>query len=396
MYFGKFYLQRATLCLLLDRPLRRTAVTDLLLFIFSLSSLAAKRLITFVEKLKFKVKPTKKHLAELRRYRQWVIRQVVDNLELYRHGFIVKVQGVVRWLIPYIHSILTDWPEGQQTANFFEGAVTSRENCRACRRHVSDFANTSPPLVEDMRDQDATEWARAVGRGEAPDQHGNVLQTVTAREAFMQERSIHPESCALAYAFLFNGAAGYTGVLPMDQMHVIAAGIARLIRNVVKESAVSATLDTRLQAIPIVRDQAVRGFYYRYFRQGIGNIQQFTCDMEMALLQQLPYAIGNLHARCGGAAPGMLVPVTTTFLIELLVLPVGRSDAVIRDERLRRAIVRAAVITRMIWRVMKLRKPHEADVQELEGEATLVGPEMLVGVVSLSPCSAHAEHHAYT
>ncbi len=41
------------------------------------------------------------------------------------------------------------------------------------------------------------------------------------------------------------------------------------------------------------------------------------------------------------------------------------------------------MITRMIWRVMKLRKPHEADVLELEREATLVGPEMLVRVVSV-------------
>lgn len=45
---------------------------------------------------------------------------------------------------------------------------------------------------------------------------------------------------------------------------------------------------------------------------------------------------------------------------------------------MRKAIVSASVISRMILRVMKLRKVYTGDKMELESEVALLGPEMEV------------------
>lgn len=94
-------------------------------------------------------------------------------MEEYRHGVLLTINGVVRWLVPYISSVATDWPEGQQQTGHFEGAVNANANCRKCKRKTSEFADTSAPRPGEARIQNVTEQMRAYARGELANEDGS-------------------------------------------------------------------------------------------------------------------------------------------------------------------------------------------------------------------------------
>ena len=62
---------------------------------------------------------------------------------------------------------------------------------------------------------------------------------------------------------MFAGPEGYHKCFPMDILHVLPGGLFRLIRNALKEIAVSEVLDARLAKMPVVRDADARKMHAR-------------------------------------------------------------------------------------------------------------------------------------
>ena len=76
----------------------------------------------------------KKTSMWVRIFYQWILEQLFDNVAEYKDGFEVKLfNGQIKWLVPVINMIKSDWPEGQRVLNMKEGASTSKNNCRLCR-----------------------------------------------------------------------------------------------------------------------------------------------------------------------------------------------------------------------------------------------------------------------
>ena len=65
------------------------------------------------------------------------------NIEEYRNGFMFRFSdGVVRWMVPVLAYVITDWPEGQLMTLVGGGATGSKANCRVCFRPTSLFSRT--------------------------------------------------------------------------------------------------------------------------------------------------------------------------------------------------------------------------------------------------------------
>ena len=63
---------------------------------------------------------------EERKFYQWVLKQLVDNVAKYKDGVMIKLyDGTLKWLVPYISHVITDWPEGQQMCGMKQGASSS-------------------------------------------------------------------------------------------------------------------------------------------------------------------------------------------------------------------------------------------------------------------------------
>ena len=84
-------------------------------------------------------------------FQQWVIEQLLLNIEEYRDGVLVKVNGETKWLIPVFAMGLTDWPEGQGWAGMKQGATSSNRNCRCCTHLTEDFKVTKFGLYAEKR-----------------------------------------------------------------------------------------------------------------------------------------------------------------------------------------------------------------------------------------------------
>ena len=92
---------------------------------------------------------------EERRYYQWVISTLMENINEYENRFKVTLfDGEIRYLLPVFCYMITDWPEGQQVCNIKRNASRSRFNCRACLTPVDEFSNTNKGLVFKRREED--------------------------------------------------------------------------------------------------------------------------------------------------------------------------------------------------------------------------------------------------
>jgi hypothetical protein len=267
-------------------------------------------------------------------------------IEKYRDGVVLTINGFQRWLIPFLASMITDWPEGQEVGNFKQGACAAQCNCRHCTRPGVQFTDTAASRPDEARTQKTTELERAVARGEIPPLTGGVrLTTAAARNAHLRKLSLNPEAPALSKAQLFAGDHGYVHTLPMDTMHTYPGGIGRLLRTTLKVVADHTEMDRRLKRIPVVRDVELRGLHYRAFPQGISTQQSFTCDDETAFMQQMAYVI-------------------------------GKSTRVVANEEMRAALVNGAVTAVRMLRINKLMEVHDGDLAELDAEAVRLGPAM--------------------
>ena len=82
-------------------------------------------------------------------FQQWVIEQLLMNIEEYRDGIFVTVCGKTKWLVPVFTMGLTDWPEGQGWVGIKQGATSSKKNCRMCKHLTANFSVTKwGPLGE--------------------------------------------------------------------------------------------------------------------------------------------------------------------------------------------------------------------------------------------------------
>ena len=78
-----------------------------------------------------------------RKFFHWVVEQLALNIEEYRHGFLFRFSdGVVRWMVPVLSYVITDWPEGQMMSLVGGGARHSRKNCRVCFRPTATMSQT--------------------------------------------------------------------------------------------------------------------------------------------------------------------------------------------------------------------------------------------------------------
>ena len=87
-------------------------------------------------------------------FQQWVIEQLLMNIEEYRDGIFVNVCGKVKWLIPVFAMGLTDWPEGQGWTGMKQGATSSKRNCRCCTHLTESFGVTRYGSIGATRNHD--------------------------------------------------------------------------------------------------------------------------------------------------------------------------------------------------------------------------------------------------
>ena len=75
-------------------------------------------------------------------FQQWVIEQMLQNINEYRDGVRLVLNGKSRWLIPVFALGITDWPEGQSWCGIKQGATNSKSNCRVCKTQTEEFRYT--------------------------------------------------------------------------------------------------------------------------------------------------------------------------------------------------------------------------------------------------------------
>lgn len=62
-----------------------------------------------------------------RDFYQWVLGCLMKNIEKYKDGILIQLyNGEVKWLVPFLSHVITDWPEGQQMCGMKQGATSSQ------------------------------------------------------------------------------------------------------------------------------------------------------------------------------------------------------------------------------------------------------------------------------
>ena len=126
----------------------------------------------------------------------------------------------------------------------------------------------------------------------------------------------------------------------------------------------TSVVDTRLAAIPMVRDPMTRNVHYRAFNTGISSMSVFTADDMISLLQQLPFVVGT-----GTGTP--LSPHFTPILFRLCTF----ISAVIPDEDSAHAFIAASSATRKMLVLLKKRDGgSDANLDDLDHQAQRLGP----------------------
>lgn len=177
-------------------------------------------------------------------------------------------------MIPYLHCVVSDWPEGQNWCGCYQGPGRSTRNCRKCLQLTSTFSlNSGKQRFERLfYSQFQYNVARA-DDGRVTRQLRTACQTQSARDmkpgkertATLIALSVHSEPSPYGPPTeLYTGAAGMHGCAPSDVMHVIGSnGVVSKLRYIAGELGNLAKMDDRIGQIPMARDiQAVRGMRY--------------------------------------------------------------------------------------------------------------------------------------
>ena len=133
-----------------------------------------------------------------RDFYQWVVGQLANNVNEYKDGLLLHVDGIEHWLLPVVSYVVTDWPEGQAMSLTKAGATSSLRNCRVCKKETKFFSTTSDG---------------AVAKAE-------------------MESSIYMEMNGFWRLNLYSDRYGHHGMFPADFLHTLCHGTADILRNV--------------------------------------------------------------------------------------------------------------------------------------------------------------------
>lgn len=112
-----------------------------------------------------------------------------------------------------------------------------------------------------------------------------------------KELSLHPEAPGIISSIRFCNEYGYHAMVPMDILHTVPQGIAKLIKETamlyLSRTKSLDVVENRLRSFPVPRDTEVRCLPFRRFMTGLEGWGKWSGDDHIALLQQLPYVIGT-------------------------------------------------------------------------------------------------------
>lgn len=270
----------------------------------------------------------------------------------------MRVNGEIKWLVPVIAFVITDWPEGQSMSLTKAGATTSKRNCRLC---------TKPTLLFNHTDDGGEGVYRTMKKTKKAVQHftaGAGRGSQKAIENEEREWCVYMEQNGFWSGELYSDRYGHHAMFPYDILHTICHGTADVLLKVLLgygkkyktldgkglvligcrwcSFAACVEIDERLRKWPPVRDPSQRMMHTRQFNSGVSHMAVFTADDMIALLQQLPFVVGS-------------------------------GTAVIGDRACAAAFVNAAVVTRNILSVMKQREVSVDDLNFLKSEIKAMG-----------------------
>lgn len=273
-----------------------------------------------------------------RLFHQWVLRQLVENIESYRNGVTVTLfSGRTLWLIPVISHVISDWPEGQEMMNMKQGAGVSARNCRVCWTPTNEFAKSNEGLVYRRRRQGETEELSKHWREKMGD-----VRLGDYRDA-EKKYSQYFEEMAMSDAELYANEFGFHSTFPFDTLHTIPLGIVDLLKEIfktyagngpfcmhalslrnafqkfniclhfecnyacvmhanIKQISCARTgmspsavhiVDHRLATLEVPKNQTQRCMHYRPYTKGMARVRRYTGDDNVALLQQMAYVVGT-------------------------------------------------------------------------------------------------------
>jgi hypothetical protein len=287
-----------------------------------------------------------------RHFNQWVIGNIVASVNKYKNGIRLRcLDGVERILVPAVPMMPSDWPEGQLQMNMKAGATSSLKNCRVCFRPTATFGDTQEGASYPRRTQPETEalvaeWAELNGR------------SATARRDVEKDCGTYLEPVGWWKAPLYTNAYGVHAMFPMDTLHTMSLGIIKGLKDVLVLHTTTrkerGALNERLTAMPMVRCTKSRGLYYKRFPHGILALGKMTGDDYIALLQQMPFAVGY-------------------------------STAVIRNPVARAAFLKACTAARTILLVLGMKSVNENAARRMHAAAKTVGPLLQDAATGIDP-----------
>jgi len=295
---------------------------------------------------------------------QWCVRQLMNNIETYRNGLLVRLpwedektgMKAVKVLVPVLAAVLTDWPEGQMMSGTKQGASCAHANCRVCAMALALYGCTEEGACAQRRvEAETREFAEEFKRDEegAVIAKGKTLKEMRAAEV---DRGCFAEQNGFWTAELFSNKYGVHALCPNDTLHTLSAGIVPALKKILLKhhqhtGTGKAELDKRFRALPRVHDAARRGLFYRSF-DNILTQATWTADDYIALLQQMFFVVGV-------------------------------DDAIIGDEAAREAFVGACEATLMIIVALKMRVISEGQLNDLHACAKALGPLLTAAVGGL-------------
>lgn len=154
-----------------------------------------------------------------------MVSQLTLNIEEYRDGLLVRVNGIKRWLVPVLAFVISDWPEGQSLSLTKAGATQSRMNCRVCERPTKEFGHTADGGIGKLREMKETKKkVRLFSRA-----------GVTAAAIHKEEvkNCLYMMPAGVWRGELYSDRYGHHGMFPFDFLHTVSHGIANLLLHTV-------------------------------------------------------------------------------------------------------------------------------------------------------------------
>ena len=157
-----------------------------------------------------------------RAFYQWVVGQLANNVNNYKDGLFLNVDGVEHWLLPVVAYVVTDWPEGQSMSLTKAGATSSKRNCRTC---------TKPTKLFDITDDGGVGEMRLMKETKKEVQYFARRATGVVEKAEM-ESCIYMEECGFWRLNLYTDRHGHHAMFPPDFLHTLCHGTADILRDV--------------------------------------------------------------------------------------------------------------------------------------------------------------------